>query len=406
MVCGARWVTILACAAGLGFPSCARAAEPAPRPPTLAALASFVASLRPLADARGISPATFAAAFSGVTPDASVAALTRRQPELKKPTGAYLAAAVTPARVAEGSALLAQWHDDLAGIERRFGVPAPILVAIWGLETDYGAAPGSKDVIRSMATLGAMGYRPDLYRDELLSALDILQRGDASRDALRGSWAGAMGQPQFMPSSFERYAVDWHGDGRRDIWGDVPDALASIAHFLKEQGWTPDRPWGFEVRLPPGFDLAAAGRAPFPTWAERGVVRPDGAAMPEAGEGILYFPAGAAGPAFLATTDFSVIKTYNSSDSYVLAVGTLADRMAGGAPVAAPWPTAVPIGREDRVALQGRLAALGYPVDDRTGRISLTLREGIKAAQAKNGMVADGDPTVGLLHTLERTGAR
>lgn len=389
---------------GLAIP--AHAAEPGPLPPTAAALSRFVEGLRPEAEARGVSSATFAAAFAGVTPDAAVAALTRRQAELNKPTGAYLAAAVTPPRVAEGRALLDRWHDDLARIAASSGVPAPVLVAIWGLETQYGAAPGGKDVIRSMATLGAMGYRPELYRDELLAALDILQRGDASREQLRGSWAGAMGQPQFMPSSFARYAADGDGDGRRDIWSDVPDTLASIAGFLRGQGWTPGLPWGFEVRLPPGFDRGAAGRAPFPAWAGRGVVRADGGALPPEGEGILYAPAGAPGPTFLVTTNFTVIKTYNSSDSYVLAVGTLADRMAGGAPVAAPWPTAAPIGREDRVALQARLAALGYPVDDRTGRISLTLRDAIRAAQAANGLVPDGNPTAGLLHALAAPGAR
>ena len=272
------------------------AAEPVPQPPSLKALATFVASLKPEAESRGVSSATFDAAFAGVTPDPSVAALTRRQPELGKPTGAYLEAAVTPARVAQGHALLAQWHDDIAGIERRFGVPGEILVAIWGLETNYGASPGGKDVIRSLATLAAMGYRPDLYHDELLAALDILQRGEASREQLRGSWAGAMGQPQFMPSSFEKFAVDGDGDGRRDIWGDVPDALASIASFLSQQGWTPGLPWGLAVTLPKGFDLAAAGRAPFSNWAERGVVRTDGEALPESGEGILYFPAGCTGP--------------------------------------------------------------------------------------------------------------
>ena len=391
-------------AAALGFP--ARAAEPAPQPPSEAVLSGFVAGLRPAAEARGVSSATFDAAFAGVTPDPAVAALTRRQAELNKPTGAYLAAAVTPARVAEGAELLARWHDALAGIEAQSGVPGPILVAIWGLETNYGAAPGGKDVIRSMATLGAMGYRPELYRDELLAALDILQRGDATRGQLRGSWAGAMGQPQFMPSSFERYAVDGDGDGRRDIWGDAPDTLASIAGFLRGQGWTPGLPWGFAVTLPAGFDLRAAGRAPFPAWAERGVARADGAAMPAEGEGILYFPAGAPGPAFLVTTNFTVIKTYNSSDSYVLAVGTLADRMAGGAPIAGTWPVAAPIGRDDRIALAARLAALGYRVDDRSGRISLTLRDAIRAAQAKNGLVADGNPTAGLLHALEKPGAR
>ena len=384
----------------------AASAEPAPKPPSPAELSRFVVDLRPLAEARGVAAATFEAAFAGVTPDPSVAALTRRQPELNKPTGAYLADAVTPARVAQGRVLLDRWRDDLDRISAASGLPGPILLAIWGLETNYGAAPGNKDVIRSMATLGAMGYRADLYRDELLAALDILQRGDAVREQLRGSWAGAMGQPQFMPSSYGKFAADGDGDGRRDIWTDVPDTLASIAGFLRGQGWTPGLPWGFPVTLPPGFDIGATGRAPFPAWAERGVARADGGALPPEGEGILYFPAGAPGPAFLVTTNFTVIKTYNSSDSYVLAVATLADRIAGAAPVAGSWPTVAPIGRDDRIALQARLAALGYSVDDRAGRISLTLRDTVRSAQAKNGLVPDGNPTAALLKTLERPGAR
>ncbi len=391
----------LALTASLSAPSKASAAEPAPQPPSPAALAGFVAALRPAAEARGVAPATFDAAFAGVAPDPAVAALTRRQAELNKPTGAYLAAAVTPARVAAGP-------RDAGALPRRPRAPSSAASACrarcwWrsgGSRRNYGAAPGTKDVLRSMATLGAMGYRADLYRDELLAALEILQRGEAARDQLRGSWAGAMGQPQFMPSSFLKYAVDWHGDGRRDIWGDAPDALASIAAFLRGQGCTPGQPWGFEVRLPEGFDIGAEGRAPFPAWAARGVTRADGGAMPEDGTGILYFPAGAAGPAFLATANFTVIKTYNSSDSYVLAVGTLADRMAGGPPVAAAWPTAAPIGRDDRVALQARLAALGLPVDDRAGRISLTLRDAIRAAQKRLGLVPDGNPTAALVRAL------
>ena len=397
-------VAVAASALAMAFP--AAAAEPAPRPPSPAELSRFVADLRPAAVGRGVSDTTFAAAFAGITPDPAVAALTRRQPELNKPTGAYLADAVTPARVAQGKALLDRWRGDLDRIAATSGLPGPILLAIWGLETNYGAAPGSKDVIRSMATLGAMGYRADLYRDELLAALDVLQRGDAAREQLRGSWAGAMGQPQFMPSSYARFAADGDGDGHRDIWTDVPDTLASIAGFLGGQGWSPTLPWGFPVTLPPGFDIGAAGRAPFPAWAERGVARADGGALPPEGEGILYFPAGATGPAFLVTTNFTVIKTYNSSDSYVLAVATLADRIAGSAPVAGSWPTTAPIGRDDRIALQARLAALGYPVDDRTGRISLTLRDTVRAAQAKNGLLPDGNPTTALLRALEKPGAR
>jgi len=373
--------------------------------PSAAAFRSFIASLRPDAEAQGVSPITFDTALASLEPDPAVAAMTRRQPEELKPVGAYLAAQVTPARAATGRALLARWHADLTAIKHRYGVPAAIVVAVWGLETNYGASPGTKDVIRSMATLAALEYRPALYRAELLSTLMLLERREASRGNLRGSWAGAMGQPQFMPSSFERYAVDWDGDGHRDIWGSVPDVLASIANFLAQQGWRPERPWGFEVRLPPGFDLQT-GRAAFAEWRARGVSRPGGASLPETGDAVLYFPAGATGPAFLVTENFEVIKTYNFSDAYVLGVGTLADRIAGKPPVAAAWPSDPPISRDDRIALQARLAALGYAVDNREGRISLGLRDTIRSAQAHLGMTPDGNPTASLLRALGETPVR
>ena len=343
----------------------------------------------------------FEAAFAAVTPDPSLVPLTRQQPEFAKPIGAYLAAQVTAARIAAGRALMERWHTELTAVEQRYQVPAAILVAVWGLETNYGASPGGKDVVRSLATLAAMNYRPDLYRAELLAALKMLQDGDVSRQDLRGSWAGAMGQPQFMPSSFERYAVDADGDGRRDLWGSVPDALASIANFILGQGWRPDQPWGFEVRCPEGLDPGTS-RGSFAAWRSRGVIRVDGAAMPANGEGVLFFPAGAGGPAFLVTANFPVLKTYNFSDAYVLSVVHLADRLQGGAPIAATWPTNPPMSKVQRVALQSRLAALGYTIDNRDGRISLDLRDVIREAQARVGLVADGNPTDDLLHALDK----
>ncbi len=373
--------------------------------PNSAALQSFVGTLWPDAERQGITRPVFDAAFAGVTPDPALAKLTRQQPEFAKPIGAYLQAQVTPSRIAQGRAMLERWQAELAAIEQRYGVPAAIVVAVWGVETNYGASFGSKDVIRSLATLAAMGYRPELYRSELLAALKMLQDGDVARDKLRGSWAGAMGQPQFMPSSFERYAVDGDGDGRRDIWASVPDALASIANFIRSQGWQPDRPWGFEVRLPAGLDPGAS-RASFADWRARGVTRADGAPMPTGGEGILFFPAGATGPALLVTPNFEVLKTYNFSDAYVLSVGQLADRMQGGAPIAGTWPTAIPMSRAARIALQARLVALGYPVDNREGRISLALRDVIRTAQARVGLTPDGNPDDALLQALDSAAVR
>lgn len=329
------WRGILA-AALVGFAaSTAGALGGAPGPD----LAPIVGALRLEAAAHGVRPGLVDEVFSGMTADPAVAALTRRQPEFATPLGTYLASRITPGRVAAGQVLLRRWRAQLRGIEQRFGVPAGLLVAVWGLETNYGAAAGSKDVFRSMATVAALDVRPDLYRAELLAALGLLQSGEVSRGQLVGSWAGAMGQPQFMPSSFAAYAVDGDGDGRRDIWTDVPDALASIANFIKQKGWQAGRPWGFEVRLPVGFDPARS-RAGFADWAARGVVRTDGGALPAEGDAVLFFPAGAEGPAFLVTSNYEVIKSYNFSDAYVLAVATLADRLDGRSPFAVPRPLA------------------------------------------------------------------
>lgn len=366
--------------------------------PTATDFQAFLDRFRPEAERQGIARALFDSTFAPMTPDPALAGLIRSQPEFAKPIGAYLTAQVTPGRVATGRALMERWRIDLAAIESRYGVPSAIVVAVWGLETNYGASSGSKDAIRSLATLAALNYRPDLYRAELIAALRMLQDGDVPRDRLRGSWAGAMGQPQFMPSSYARYAIDADGDGRRDIWTSVPDALASIANFLGQQGWQTGRPWGFEVRLPPGLDPGDS-RASFADWRTRGVVRADGQTMPD-GDGILFFPAGAAGPAFLVTANFEVLKTYNFSDAYVLSIGQLADRMAGAPPIAAAWPTAPSMSRADRILLQTKLAALGYPVDNREGRISLALRDVIRTAQRRAGLIPDGNPTTALLSAL------
>jgi lytic murein transglycosylase len=371
---------------------------PALAPPGVS-FRAFIEGLWPEAEKRGLSRAVFDTAFAGLGPDPSVAAMTLRQPEFAKPIGAYLAAQVTPTRVAAGRTLLMRWAKDLAGIESRYQVPASIIVAIWGLETNYGTSVGSKDVIRSLATLVFINYRPAFYRAELMSVLTMLQAGELRRQDLRGSWAGAMGLPQFMPSSFEKFAVDWTGDGRRNIWTNIPDALASIANFIRSQGWQPQRPWGFEVKVPAGFDHGIS-RASTRDWAVRGFTRPDGAPLPTLDEAILFFPAGAAGPGFLVTGNYEVLKTYNFSDAYVLSVAVLADRITGGASVVMPWPSEPPMARVARVALQGRLVALGYAVDNREGRISLGLRDVIRAAQARVSLVPDGNPTNRLLQAL------
>jgi lytic murein transglycosylase len=365
-----------------------------------ARVSTFLEELRTDAQRRGIAQATFEAAFAGFTPDDRVIAATRKEPEYGKPIGAYVDSIVSKPRITAGAAQAAQWASILDAIEKKFGVERWIILALWGIESSFGSAHDRWDVIRSLATLAEARYRDPYFRNELLVALRILQEGHVARDRMLGSWAGAMGQPQFMPSSFYEYAVDFSGDGRRDIWTNVPDVLASIGNYMARSGWQAGLPWGFEVVLPREFDLRR-GRAPFAEWARLGLRRQDGGAFPRNGEGFLLFPSGVSGPAFLVTANFAVIKLYNNSDAYALAVGHLADRMRGGGPFRATWPTQDPqLSRDARIALQRKMAALGYRVGDFAGRLDFDQRDAIRDIQVKFGMVPDGHPTAALLERL------
>jgi lytic murein transglycosylase len=357
---------------------------------------SYIANLWPEAEARGVSRATFDAAFKGLAPDPQVIAATKRQPEYVRPVGGYIAMLVSDGRVAEGRKRDAQFADTLTAIEQKFGVDRLLLLAIWGIESNYGSEPEGKDVIRSLATLAQARYREDFFRRELVAALVILQQGHIARDKMLGSWAGAMGQPQFIPSSFLRYAVDFSGDGRADIWTNVPDVLASIANYFRDSGWTAGMPWGFEVAIPVGFDLRQS-RAPFAAWSALGLKRADGDALPEAGEAILLFPSGYKGPAFLVTKNFAAIKRYNNSDAYALAAVHLADRLRGAGAIRGHWPDDKPLSREERVELQRALAALGYKVNNFAGQIDFDLRDNVREIQQSAGRVADGNPDAALL---------
>jgi membrane-bound lytic murein transglycosylase B len=356
--------------------------------------AAFLAALWRDAEAQGITRATFDAAFAGVNaPDAGVLALRQRQPEYGKPIAAYLAGMISPARIAIGQRKAAQWNDTLHAVERKFGVEGSILVSVWGIESSFGDAPDHWDVFRSLATLAQAHIQDPLFHDELLSALKILQDDHMPRRQFVGSWAGAMGQPQFLPSSFRTYAVDFDGDGRADIWNSVPDVLASIANYLRKFGWQSGLPWGFEVILPRGFDYPTAGRAAFAAWTKRGILRADGSALPESGEAILFFPSGAAGPAFLVTDNFIVLKRFNNSDLYALAAGELADRLRRLPPIRAAWPAGdFQPSREERIALQRRLAALGYKIEDFAGHFDFELRDAVREQQKRLGMIPDGHP--------------
>jgi lytic murein transglycosylase len=377
--------------------TCPAAAQPGEKDANFSA---FLRELWPDAQAKGVTRATFDAAFAGVTPDPRVIAATQRQPEYGRPFGAYMASMASPGRISAGSRKAAELAVTLAAVEQSFGVDRHVVLAIWGVESSYGAPTSGFDVIRSLATLAQARWRHPSFRNELLAALQILQQGHIGRKAMLGSWAGAMGQPQFIPSSFLAHAVDVSGDGRRDIWNNVPDVLGSIANYFRNHGWKPGLEPGFEVALPASFDYRRS-RGTFGDWRALGVKRADGAELPDSGDAILFFPTGSRGPAFLVTENFTVIKRYNNSDVYSLAVGHLADRLRSGGPIRAAWPADDrQLTLPERIALQRKLSELGYAVGNFTGHLDFELRDAVREQQVKFGMIPDGHPTAALLARL------
>ena len=364
---------------------------------------TFVVQLWPAASARGVSRATFDLAFKGVTPDPSIVELTRKQSEFVKPVWEYLSSATAPVRVQRGITAHDAWGDTLSVIEQRYGVDRSVLLGVWGMETSFGDFTGGKDVIRSLATLAAIKYRGTYFRTELLTALEILQQGHVERSAMRGSWAGAMGQTQFMPTSFRTFAVDFDGDGHKNIWTSVPDALASSAEFLRQKGWQQGLPWGFEVILPSQFDFRT-GPQTFDDWRASGIARADRRAMPDQGEARIFLPAGAAGPAFLVTANFDVIKRYNASDAYALGVAHLGDLLMGGEAFRTAWPDhEKPLTQAQRIEIQKTLTRLGYAVGKPDGRLGSRTREAIRDFQRRRGIIPDGYPNERMLEALRKS---
>ena len=362
--------------------------------------ATFTAKLWPDAQAKGVTRATFDLAMQGVTPDQRVIAATQRQPEYGRPFGDYVNAVANKRRIAEGQAKAKQWSKTFDAVERQFGVERWILIALWGIESDFGAEKDRWDVFRSLATLAYVGYRDPYFRNELLVAMKIMQDQHFARGQMVSSWAGAMGQTQFMPTNVVDFAIDFSGDGKSDIWNNVPDVLGSTGNYLHKGNWKPGLPWGFEVMVPNGFDTMHSHDS-FAGWQKLGVRRADGKPFPADSNGILFFPAGAKGPAFIVTENFDVLKEYNNSDAYAVAVGHLADRMQGGPPIKAAWPADDhPLSRDARIALQKKLASLGYNVKDFEGHVDFDLRDNIRAEQKKFGMVPDGNPTPAFLQKL------
>ncbi len=355
----------------------------------------------------GINPLVFDNAFIGVTPDMSVIKADRSQPEFSRPVWQYLDGALSPLRVRNGQRLLAQNAELLDRIEQRYGVDRQVLVSVWGMESNFGTFQGNNSVIRSLATLAYEGRRPEFAHSQLLAALKIIQEGDIAPEKMLGSWAGAMGQTQFIPTTYETHAVDFDGDGRRDIWNSSADALASTAHYLKSSGWKQGQPWGFEVKLPTGFDYALADgavRKSVSEWQQLGVSLPAGATAPAGTEQLsatLLVPAGYRGPAFLVLDNFRAILRYNNSSSYALAVGLLSERFSGGGTILGEWPKDdLPLSRSERVELQNLLSQRNYDAGTADGIIGANTRKAIRNAQKDLGWPADGYPNKKLLESL------
>ncbi|MDB5458380.1 MAG: lytic murein transglycosylase, partial [Caulobacteraceae bacterium] len=347
--------------------------------------------------------------LAGLTPNPRVMALDNQQPEFSRPFGDYMRASVTDDRAALGrrkSAEVAQLPD----IARQYGPPGEILTAIWSQESAFGTFQGDLDVIRSLATLAAEGRRRDWAETQLFAALRMIQDGDVARDRMRGSWAGAMGQTQFIPEAYLSTAVDGDGDGKRDIWNSSADALASAANLLAKGGWRRGEIWAREVTLAPPFDLfLAEGPRQTPgEWAAIGAARADGLPWNEADQASkaeLIVPAGATGPAFLLFPNHFVIRKYNNSTAYALAVGLLADRIAGAGPLTVAWPRGEPLSIADRVGAQKSLIALGYDPGTPDGVIGVNTRQALRAWQKVKAMPADGYLTPALSSRLQAEAA-
>lgn len=367
-----------------------------------------LAGLRNQAATAGVSGDSFDTYTRDLAPDMGVLELLDAQPEFTTPIWDYLAALVDEQRISDGQAMLATHAATLAQVSQQYGVDPASVVAVWGVESDYGKTFGKRPLLVSLSTLSCFGRRQEYFRSEFFATLNLLQAGDLKPEGLTGSWAGAFGHTQFMPSTYQRIAVDGDGDGRRDLVASIPDALASTANYLKQAGWRSGEPWGYEVKLPAGFDAALAGRKnkrALSDWVARGVTRIDGApiAASDTQAGVLL-PAGAGGPAFLVFRNFDAIYSYNAAESYALAIATLSDRLRGGGALVTPWPTDDPgLGRGERKQLQTLLLARGHAIGEADGMIGTLTRRAIVVEQQRLGMQPqDGRAGRKILDALQK----
>ena len=364
-----------------------------------------LAGLRGPAKAAGVQEGSFGRFTQGLSPDMGILDKMNNQPEFRMPIWDYLAALVDEERVAEGLAQLAKHRELLDKVAVQYGVDPATVVAVWGVESNFGQTFGKYPLTQALGTLSCFGHRQNYFRGEFFATLRILQAGHIAPERLVGSWAGAFGHTQFMPTTFERLAQDFDGDGRRDLMDSVPDALASTAHFLSKAGWNAAQVWGFEVKLPNGLDVAGESRKnkrPLSDWAARGLTRVDGSALPALGGSAgLMTPSGAKGPAFLVFRNFDAIYSYNAAESYGLAIAHLSDRLRGAGPFATPWPTDdAGLSRAERREIQTLLSGRGHDIGEIDGMLGDKSRIAIKAEQTRLGHEVNGRAGQKLLRAL------
>ncbi len=360
---------------------------------------SCIANLRSQAIASGVSAATYDRYTQNLSPDYSVIDKLNYQPEFSTPIWDYLSGLVDNERVQLGQQKMAQYRDVLNRASQIYGVPPETIVAVWGVESNFGDISGKYPLLQALGTLSCEGRRQNYFKGEFFATMRILQRGDLTENQLKGSWAGAFGHTQFMPSTYERLAVDFDGDGRRDLVSSVPDALASTANFLKQAGWQTGMPWGFEVKIPDSMSISGEGRRnkkPLSSWEQRGLTRMDGSSLIQGNltsstPAGLMTPAGENGPAFLVFKNFDAIYSYNAAESYGLAIAHLSDRLKGGGPFIASWPTDdAGTSRAERREIQRYLVSRGYDIGEVDGLIGDKSRQAIRNEQTRLGLNPTG----------------
>ena len=368
----------------------------------------WVKKFRNEALTKDITARTFDRAFKGVKLNSRVIRLDRKQAEFTREIWDYLDTATSPKRVKNGRSAVNRYNRILAKIEKRYGVEKEIIAAVWGMETGYGANMGDINIIEALATLAYDGRREKFGKQQLLEALRIIQNGDITPNRMNGSWAGAMGHTQFIPTSYQAFAQDFDGDGRRNVWdkNDPSDALASTANYLKKSGWIKGQPWGIEVKLPSNFNYGNASlkiKATPRRWTELGIRTMRGNKIPKYGKGSVFLPSGAQGPAFIVFKNFAVIKRYNNANSYAMAVGHLGHKIAGGGGFIKEWPRGPgALKLNEKLELQKLLIKAGYDIGEADGILGPKTRDAVSALQSSWGQVPNGKVNQDVLVELRR----